>query len=436
MMPALKGRAQPIALGRLERLRSQAGVAEAVVVTSSGRVIASASDDVTRLVPELPSRDMLRQARANRGYSTVDSVAGRPLSLRVVLPLGARGLAEEARFLQLRNTVPLQFGRSAEAVESAYRDYRELAISRDGLKRIYVVTLSFALLMALFVAVAVAATQSNLLAEPLANLAQATQAVARGDFSRSAPVTSRDELGVLTESFNSMTRQLDEARRVLDSNRAALEAAKAHLENILANMSAGVLVFDAQFELSISNVGATTILGEERDAFAEFVRTQFREQGEKPWQLDFQLKVTGKVVHARGAQLPEATGGGYVVVFDDITQMIHAQRALAWGEVARRLAHEIKNPLTPIQLSAERLEMKLAERLSREDAEALRRSTSTIVNQVAALKAMVDDFRDYARLPAPELAHLDLNALVSEVLALYETSQVPITKRLAANLPP
>ena len=136
-----------------------------------------------------------------------------------MLPLGARGLAEEARYLQLRNTVPLQFGRSAEAVETAYRDYRELAISRDGLKRIYVVTLSFALLMALFVAVAVAATQSNLLAEPLANLAQATQAVARGDFSRQAPVTSRDELGVLTESFNSMTRQLEEARRVVEANR-------------------------------------------------------------------------------------------------------------------------------------------------------------------------------------------------------------------------
>jgi nitrogen fixation/metabolism regulation signal transduction histidine kinase len=261
------------------------------------------------------------------------------------------------------------------------------------------------------------------------------QAVARGDFSRQAPVTSRDELGVLTESFNSMTRQLDEARRVLEANRAAMEAAKARLENILANMSAGVLVFDPKFELSISNRGADSILGGERDAFAELIRAHFREQGEKPWQLELQLKGTGKTVHARGAQLPQATGGGYVVVFDDITQLIHAQRATAWAEVARRLAHEIKNPLTPIQLSAERLEMKLAERLSREDAEALRRSTSTIVNQVAALKAMVDDFGDYARLPAPALGRLDLNALVSEVLALYENSRVPIAKHLASALP-
>ena len=439
-----KGRAMTLELAerspsqlpaRLERLRAQAGVEEAVVITATGRLIASASDDVTRLVPELPSRELLRQARANRGYTAVDSVAGRPLSLRVVLPLDGRGLADEARFLQLRNSVPGSFGKSAEAVEAAYRDYRELAISRDGLRRIYVVTLSFALLMALFVAVAVAVTQSNLLAEPLANLAQATQAVARGDFSRPAPVTSRDELGVLTESFNSMTRQLEEARRGVEGNRAALEAAKAHLENILANLSAGVLVYNHELELTISNHGARAIAGGELDAFIERMRGRFVEEGAKDWQLDVVLK-DGKTVHARGARLPLATGGGYVVVFDDITQLIQAQRATAWAEVARRLAHEIKNPLTPIQLSAERLEMKLGERLAREDAETLRRATATIVNQVAALKAMVDDFRDYARLPAPAPARLDLNALVAEVLALYENSPVPILKRLGEALPP
>ncbi len=431
----LSDRAEPQLPARLERLRAQVGVDEALVLTANGRLVASASDDVTKLVPELPGREVLRQARANRGYTAVDTVAGRPLSLRVVVPIEVRGLADQARFLQLRNTVPPTFAKSAEAVEAAYRDYRELAISRDGLRRIYVVTLSFALLMALFVAVSVAVTQANLLAEPLANLAQATQAVARGDFSRQAPVTSRDELGVLTESFNSMTRQLEDARRGVESNRAALEAAKAHLENILANLSAGVLVFDHDLELTISNHGARAIAGGELDAFAQRMRERFAEQGEKDWQLDLSLK-DGKSVHARGARLPLATGGGHVVVFDDITQLVQAQRATAWAEVARRLAHEIKNPLTPIQLSAERLEMKLADRLPREDAETLRRATGTIVSQVAALKAMVDDFRDYARLPAPAPARLDLNALVRDVLALYETSRVPIAKRLDAALPP
>jgi nitrogen fixation/metabolism regulation signal transduction histidine kinase len=422
---------------QLERLRAQLGVDEAVLVSGSGRLIASAAQDVTKLVPELPASQALRQARANRGgYAVVDAAVGRPLALRVVVPVNALGVAGESRFLQLRQTVPASFARSAEAVEAAYRDYRELAISRDGLKRIYVVTLTFALLMALFVAVAVAVTQSGLLSEPLANLAQATQAIARGDFSRRTPVTSRDELGVLTESFNSMTRQLEEARRGAESSRVALEVAKARLESILANLSAGVLVFDHQLALSTSNHGAAAILGPELESFAATMRAQFAAQGERDWQLELQLKGTGKTLHARGVRLPQATGGGAVVVFDDITQLVQAQRATAWAEVARRLAHEIKNPLTPIRLSAERLEMKLGERLPREDAETLKRSTETIVNQVAALKAMVDDFRDYARLPAPEPAPLDLNQLVRQVLALYENSTVPIAKHLAEPLPP
>ena len=422
-------------VSRLERLREQNGIEEAVIVTAGSRLLASASEDMSKFLPEMPSSYALRQARLNRGYATVDSTAGRPLSLRVIVPVDSVTLAEEARFLQLRQNVPPSFARSAEAVEVAYRDYRELAISRDGLKRIYIVTLTFALLMALFVAVAVAATQSNLLAEPLANLAQATQAVARGDFSRTAPVTSRDELGVLTESFNSMTRQLAEARRGVEANRLALEAAKADLENILANLSTGVLVFDRELRMTISNHGAVAILGDEIESFASDMRAQFLSHDQEDWQAELALKGTGKTLHARGAALPRTTGGGYVLVFDDITQLIHAQRATAWAEVARRLAHEIKNPLTPIQLSAERLEAKLAERLSREDAETLRRATQTIVSQVAALKSMVDDFRDYAKLPAPAPARLDLNLLVNEVLALYENSAVPIAKRLADPLP-
>jgi len=419
----------------LGRLRNQAGVQDAVVVSAGGSVLASSSEDVTRLVPELPSQQALRQARSTRGYTAIDATAGKPLALRVVVPVAGFHLADEARYLQLRQTVPDHFGKSAEAVEAAYRDYRELALSRQGLKQIYIVTLTLALSMALLVAIALAVLLANRLSEPLANLAEATQAVARGDFSRQAPVTSRDELGVLTESFNSMTRQLDEARRVVDANRMALESAKARLENILANLSAGVLVFDRSLVLSISNHGARAILGDELEAFAAGMREQFRAHGALAWQQEIELKGTGKTLLVRGTALQQDPEGGYVLVFDDITQLIQAQRATAWAEVARRLAHEIKNPLTPIQLSAERLEMKLAAKLGTEDAEALARGTRTIVNQVAALKNMVDDFRDYARLPAPVLAGLDLNALVQEVLSLYETSKVPIAKQLAPGLP-
>ena len=420
----------------LSRLRDQAGVQEAVIVNAAGRVLAEASENVSRLVPdELPTQQALRQARTGRAYTTVDAAAGKPLALRVVVPVAGLALADETRFLQLRQTVPEKFARSAEAVESAYRDYRELALSRQGLKRIYIVTLTLALSMALLVAIALSVVLANRLSEPLANLAEATQAVARGDFSRQAPVTSRDELGVLIESFNSMTRQLDDARRVVEANRAALESAKARLENILANLSAGVLVFDRDLGLSISNHGAHAILGGELEAFAASMREQFRSHGALAWKLELELKGTAKTLLVHGTALSQDPAGGFALVFDDITQLIQAQRATAWAEVARRLAHEIKNPLTPIQLSAERMEMKLSGKLAPEDAEVLARGTRTIVNQVAALKSMVDDFRDYSRLPAPVFAGLDLNALVLEVLALYETSSAPIARKLAPALP-
>ena len=456
----LKGRAMALELAdhispqqvaMLNRLREQAGVQEASVFTSAGTVVATASADMRNLVPALPGAQALRHAATHRGYSAVDATPGKPLELRVVLPIGGLTLAEEPRFLQLRQRLPETFSRSAQAVEEAYRDYRELALSRQGLKQIYIVTLTLTLLMALSLAAILAVILSNRLSEPLANLAHATQAVARGDFTRQAPVTSSDELGVLTESFNSMTRQLGDTRRGLEANRLALETAKAHLENILANLSAGVLVFDKDLRLSISNHGAAAILGAdllaasgksletwtgELEAFARAVHEAFVTSGTKNWQIELLLRDTGKTLLLRGAALPETTGSGRVLVFDDVTQLIRAQRATAWAEVARRLAHEIKNPLTPIQLSAERLEMKLGERLPAKEAETLRHATQTIINQVAALKTMVDDFRNYARMPAPVPVRLDLNALVVDVLALYENSSVPIVRRMAHALPP
>lgn len=430
----------------LNRLRQQAGVEDAVVVAANGRLVASASDNLAQLVPELPSSLQLRQARSNRGVTLIDSLPGKPMGLRAIVPISASTISDETRFLQLRQPVPTILAKSAESVEAVYGDYRKLSLSRQGLKHSYIVTLTLALLMALFSAVALAFVLSDRISAPLSDLAQATQAVARGDFSRRMPVTSRDELGVLLESFNSMTRQLDDARQVVESNRLQLETAKARLENILANLSAGVLVFDPELRLSIFNHGAVAILGGEIEAltgkslgewvgfeaFANPVREAFAAPGGKAWQLELVLPGSGKTLLARGTPLPS----GYVLVFDDVTQLIQAQRATAWAEVARRLAHEIKNPLTPIQLSAERLEMKLADKLGPEDSETLKRGARTIVNQVAALKAMVDDFRDYARLPAPVLAGLELNSLVSEVLSMYEASGIPIRRNLAAGLPP
>ena len=270
--------------------------------------------------------------------------------------------------------------------------------------------------------------------------------MAEGDLSPRPIVASKDELGTLTQSFNTMTRQLFEARSAVENNRAELQNAKAHLESVLANMSAGVMVLDADFKLVTTNesvarilqhgisVGQALVAVDGMQEFSGEIINAFSAQSAQSaagrnmlrqhWQRQIEIPRRPGSDHdltllTRGSRLPVESGGAYIVVFDDISDVIAAQRSIAWGEVARRLAHEIKNPLTPIQLSAERLQMKLEGKLAPPDVELLNRGTSTIVKQVAAMKRMVDDFRDYARTPPAMLEPLNLNNLVEEILQLY-----------------
>jgi len=433
----------------LLRLREERGVQSAALFSVGGQLLTSASADLGSLLPELPSQSQLKQART-RVQASVEG-EGEKLHLRVLVPVAARDVFEEPRILQLIQPVPASLASDAESVEAVYRDYQELQLAREGLTRIYALTLTLTVLVALFGAFALAYLMARSLSAPLYILAEGTQAVAEGDFSPRQAIYSGDELGVLTQSFNRMTRQLDDARRESERNRADLEAARGYLESILANLSTGVLVFDRRFVLRTVNEGALTILNDDfsalinvavdewphQHALGEFIRQHFATAQEPEWQAQLELERPNgmpQVLLLRGSRLPEASGGD-IVVFDDVTRLIAAQRSAAWGEVARRLAHEIKNPLTPIQLSAERLQFKLADKLANGDAEMLARGTQTIINQVQAMKRMVDDFRDYARLPAPELAPLDLNALIGEVLGLYESSSARIVPQLAADLP-
>ncbi len=433
----------------LLRLREERGVQSAALFSVGGQLLTSASADLGSLLPELPSQSQLKQART-RVQASVEG-EGEKLHLRVLVPVAARDVFEEPRILQLIQPVPASLSSDAESVEAVYRDYQELQLAREGLTRIYALTLTLTVLVALFGAFALAYLMARSLSAPLYILAEGTQAVAEGDFSPRQAIYSGDELGVLTQSFNRMTRQLDDARRESERNRADLEAARGYLESILANLSTGVLVFDRRFVLRTVNEGALTILNDDfsalinvavdewphQHALGEFIRQHFATAQEPEWQAQLELERPNgmpQVLLLRGSRLPEASGGD-IVVFDDVTRLIAAQRSAAWGEVARRLAHEIKNPLTPIQLSAERLQFKLADKLANGDAEMLARGTQTIINQVQAMKRMVDDFRDYARLPAPELAPLDLNALIGEVLGLYESSSARIVPQLAADLP-
>lgn len=483
---------------QLSRVRDQSQMQEATIVTSSGQIVATVGGRLGTFIPDLPNATMLRQARLTRSYSAIEggldfhenpakedsTSGGQPnvasasapgdasgLRLRVVVAIPASNnelsLQSESRFLQLLQPVPAHLAANAEALRAAYSEYQERSLARTGLRKIYIVTLTLTLLLAIFGAIAAAFLIAGDLAQPLLVLAEGTKAVAEGNLSPRPIVASSDELGTLTQSFNTMTRQLSEARMSVERNRAALENAKAYLESVLANMSAGVMVLDGQFRLVTCNESVERILQHDFDPhigkplvgiaglepLATAITKAFSEQSaqsaggteELHWQKQIEVpRPAPSVEHdnnltllARGSYLPIAGGKGYIVVFDDISDVISAQRSIAWGEVARRLAHEIKNPLTPIQLSAERLQMKLETKLADADAAILTKSTATIVNQVSAMKRMVDDFRDYAKTPPAVLTPLSLNELVEEILHLYTAGDERdiIHAVLAPNLP-
>jgi len=447
----------------LNELLLQAQIEEATLFNQDGKVIAFSSENNLTLFPEAPSGDIKRHIRTQKAYSVIESIADKGLYLRVLVPVNVLSLNDDIQVLQLLQPVPEQLAHNAEKVQEGYWDYQELSLSRQGLTRLYSVTLTLALLLSLFSALATASLLSENLSAPLGMLAEGTRAIAQGDYSRRHLVQSRDELGILTQSFNLMTQQLEEARAIAQHNQNEVESARTHLESILANLSSGVLVFDENQALIKANRSAEQILQvplisldgsviegciekeTQMQTMLQEIRAGFDSDETEVWerQMTRTSDSNNQVLLLRGTRLPTISGDGGVVVFDDITNLLQVQRAVAWGEIARRLAHEIKNPLTPIQLSAERLEHKLTKKLNEQDATILQRSTETIVNQVEALKRMVNEFNQYARTPTLEMSTLDVNSLVLEVLSLYETTNISLKARnrihiqrtLADNLP-
>jgi nitrogen fixation/metabolism regulation signal transduction histidine kinase len=441
---------------RLNRASEQAGIYEAALFTSGGGVLGVAGISGSTLTPEPPPAQALRRARLQQPYSAIDQTTDQGMLLRVVVPVNTSDPGEPLRLLQVVEPVPRQLQLDAEKVQAGYRDYQEITFSRVALKRLYALTLTLTLLLALFSALGLAVVLSEQVSGPLGLLAEGTRAVAQGDFSRRHPVQSRDELGVLTESFNTMTAQLAEARQNAEESRNAIETTNAYLESILANLSAGVLAFDSAFRLRTANPSAAVILQQPLAdlidvplsdwarrlsplaGFAELVADGFRGGRDGQWQRQAEVSVSNhtRVLLMRGSRLPGEPVAGFVVVFDDVTELAEAQRDAAWAEVARRLAHEIKNPLTPIQLSAERLAVKLEGKLAAADEEALARATRTIVAQVGAMKHMVDDFAIYARQSRPgRMQPVDINALLLDVLGLYENLRPHVSLKLAEGDP-
>lgn len=437
----------------VNELREQSGVQEVALFRTDGTLVAFSGNEKSGLMPMLPKAEAMQLARLMRSHRASESDGGTGYLLRVVVPVDA---PHQLMALQVVQPVSGVLARDAEQVKAMYRGYQELDLSRGGLKRLYGYSLTMALLLALFSALLLAILFSERLAAPLRALAAGTRAVAQGDFTQRHPVQRHDELGMLTESFNTMTIQLADAQAAVMKNQEALQAAKTYLQSIVDKLSAGVLSLDPLHQLRSFNPSAAQILGVDLTPLigkavavwgtydvrlgkvAEEVVPLLERKGDQSWETQFEFKAEGgaKVLLVRGSTLHPSVEGGFVVVFDDITRMLQAQRYAAWGEVARRLAHEFKNPLTPIQLSAERLEHRLAEKLPEEDSDMLRRSTRTIVNQVMALKSMVDAFSQYARTPETRLRPIELNVLVQEIVSLYETNRPAITRQLQAGSRP
>ena len=472
----------------LERLREQLGASDVVLWSASGQLIANAGESRFLIQPERPSAQQLRSARSQQVSTLIEGLdevvpvgngepgaAMGPPALSLASTPRVKAIAAvsspnlnvlgQSRYLQVTMALPAGLVANAMAVQEANRQYQERALARGGLQKMYIGTLTLSLFLAVFSAVLLAVILGNQLAKPLLLLAEGVKQVAQGDLTPKAALRGKDELGGLTRSFAQMTQQLSDARSAVQHSMSQVDASRANLQTILDNLTAGVIVLDVHGRIQSSNPGASRILRAPLhdyqaqalgqvpglELFAKDVLAQFADylsnaaQTLAHWQQSFELHGAGHgasdnaiTLIARGAKMPGTEE--YLLVFDDISDMVSAQRAQAWGEVARRLAHEIKNPLTPIQLSAERLEMKLNGKLAAAEQLLLTKSVKTIVDQVDAMKRLVNEFRDYARLPAAELVAVDLNALVNDVLQLYHGDvagpTVPVVADLDPNAPP
>jgi len=426
----------------LEGLRRQAGAIEITVATESGAVVAVSKGLSSEVVPDEVPGEVLLQVRQGRPFVSLEPQAEGGYVVRTAVPLGGGATGRDRLVVQAIYPVAERVAALADTLQAAYQQFGEKDYLRRPLKASFILTLTVVLLLSLLAAWYGAIFTAQKLVQPIQDLVKGTRAVAQGDLDTRLPLTSHDEMGFLVHSFNDMTKRLRGAREDQQRAQHAAETERANLAIILARLSTGVVSLEPDLRVRTANRAATTILGEDLEhcvgrglanlgepdgllrQFAEACRSRIA-AGDLEWreQFTFQAGPSRRILMCACTPLPgEGEGeapGGFVLVFDDITVMLQAQREAAWGEVARRLAHEIKNPLTPIRLSAERMRHKLLPSMNEKDAQLLDRGTETIVQQVEAMKEMVNAFSEYARAPRFEMAEVNLNQLVTEVTDLY-----------------
>jgi nitrogen fixation/metabolism regulation signal transduction histidine kinase len=425
---------------RLDELRREHEALELTLLGANSRIIATSSDRLGEIVPSAGSEEMAMQVRQGRDYAALDPLAGGGYHVRTALQVPLMSPGDEPRILTAVYPIERRLGQLADTVESSYQRYGEKARLREPLKTSFTLTLTLVLLLSLFAALYGAFWAARRLVRPIQDLVAGTRAVAKGDFNTRLPLTSHDEMGTLVHSFNDMTKRLARTREEARRSQQTVESERANLAVILARLSTGVISLEPDRTIRTANQAACSILGVEVDAvigkalsqaddgnklFAQFQAacSAHLEAGQREWreQLVLHGETSRRVLMCACTTLSgeDRSPGGFVIVFDDITALLQAQRDAAWGEVARRLAHEIKNPLTPIQLSAERLRRKLLGSMNETQAQMLDRATHTIVQQVEAMKEMVNAFSEYARAPEMDVSRFDLNQLIVEVAELY-----------------
>jgi len=440
----------------LSDLLDRSGALEMSLLGKNNRIIAFSSADPARVVPHRSNEDVIMQVRQGNHYVGLEPIKDTGIHVRLVYPVPVgSGANTELRILQALFPIDQRVNKLADNVQKYFTVYKKLNYLRGQLKNSFLLTLSLVLLLSLFAAVWVAFFSAQRLMAPVRNLAEGTRAVADGDYEKKLPAAGHHELGFLVQSFNDMTRKIAHASSQAQNSQQLVESQRAYLQAVLGNLSSGVMTLDHELNIRTVNSVAGRILGIDFDnymggpidnitsAYAPLKRfvDSIKSLSARPdqWQEEIIIFAQGgrKVLMCRGTTLLDEHehSGDHVIVFDDITELIQAQRDSAWGEVARRLAHEIKNPLTPIQLSAERLQHKFENKMEDKDAQMLTRSTETIVQQVKAMKEMVNAFTDYARAPQTDMQKLDFNKLIYEVTEMYKMPELKMQRELDDRAP-